>query len=320
MLSRVADSLYWMSRYLERAEHTVCLLDVNMSLMLDRSATSDEGRWKRVLAALGHPKDVSWEDDYYQIVHSLTFDPDIPASITSCLMAARENARQVRDEISSEQWQQLNRMYHRATARTHGNGMENSLSEFLPAVLDGVHLFQGVTDTTMSHGEGWQFIQMGRYLERAAAIANLLDVYHAEIFITSEEAAEGALDREWVGLLRCCTAFEAYCKVYTADLAADRILEFLLLNSEFPHSLRYSIDCVRQSLQAVQQLSGRQHAEELGRVSGRLQASLDFVDVDEILAQDAATYLHGILQQCRMIHELIYKYYIHYSVEAALAM
>ncbi len=319
MLSRVADSLYWMSRYLERAEHTVRLLDVNMSLMLDRSATSDEGRWKRVLASLGNPKGVSWEDDYYEIVHSLTFDATVPASITACLMAARENARQVRDEISSEQWQQLNRLYHKVTKQKPGNGIDISLADFLPAVLDGVHLFQGVTDTTMSHGEGWQFIQMGRYLERAASIARLLDTYHAELF-SAGSAAEGSLDREWIGLLRCCTAWESYCKTYTADLAPGRILEFLLLDREFPHSLRYSIDCVREALLVVQQLSGRQHADELSRVSGRLQASLNFVEVEEVLSQDAATYLHGILQQCRKTHDLIYRYYIHYSVEAALAM
>jgi uncharacterized alpha-E superfamily protein len=320
MLSRVADSLYWMSRYLERAEHSVRLLDVNMSLMLDRSATSDEGRWKRVLAALGNPKGVSWEDGYYQIVHSLTFDAALPTSITACLMAARENARQVRDEISSEQWQQLNRLYHKVTHRDAESYTEISLADFLPAVLDGVHLFQGVTDTTMSHGEGWQFIQMGRYLERAAAIATLLGLYHAEMFAPSEEAAEGPLDREWVGLLRCCTAFESYCKVYTADLAADRIVEFLLLNRDFPHSLRYSIDCVRQSLLVVQQLSGRSQADELTRVSGRLQASLNFVEIAEILSGNAMAYLDGILQQCRKTHDLIYRYYIHYSVEAALAM
>jgi uncharacterized alpha-E superfamily protein len=320
MLSRVADSLYWMSRYLERAEHTVRLLDVNMSLMLDRSATSYEGRWKRVLGALGNPKGVNWQEDYHQIVHSLTFDANVPASITACLMAARENARQVRDEISSEQWQQLNRLYHKVTHRNSRSDVEVGLAEFLPTVLDGVHLFQGVTDTTMSHGEGWQFIQMGRFLERAAAIANLLGIYHAEMFSACEEVAEEPLDREWVGLLRCCTAFEAYCKTYTADLAVDRILEFLLLNREFPHSLRYSIDCVRQSLLMVQQLSGRRPSDELTRVAGRLQASLDFVEIAEILAQNAVTYLQGIMQQCRKTHDLIYRHYIHYSVEAALAM
>jgi uncharacterized alpha-E superfamily protein len=320
MLSRVADSLYWMSRYLERAEHTVRLLDVNMGLMLDKSSTSTEGRWKRVLTALGQPPEVTWQNDYYQLVHSLTFDADIPASVTSCLIEARENARQVRDEISSEQWQQLNRMYHWVIQPQSEFGLNTRLGDFLPAVLDGVHLFQGVTDSTMSHGEDWQFIQMGRYLERAANTANLLDLYQTEILHTAEVGAEGRQYQEWVGLLRCLTAFEAYCKVYTADLSAEWILEFLLLNPQFPHSLRYSIDHLRQALMAVQQSSGRQPVAELTKVAGRLQASLSFVEVSDILEQDAGAYLHNILQQCRQTHDLIYRVYIQYSVEAALAM
>jgi uncharacterized alpha-E superfamily protein len=318
MLSRVADSLYWMSRYLERAEHTVRVLDVNMSLMLDRSATSAEGRWKRVLCALGNPQGVKWEGDYYQLAHTLTFDSDVPASVTSCLIEARENARQVRDEISSEQWQQLNRMYHWVIQPHSERGLNTRLADFMPAVIDGVHLFQGVTDTTMSHGEEWQFIQLGRYLERASATANLLDLYQPELL--GEPEAEGRHYQEWVGLLRCCTAFEAYCKVYTADLTAEWILEFLLLNPQFPHSLRYSIDSLRQALVAVRQSSGRQPVDDLSRVSGKLQASLCFVEVSDILAQDAGAYLHNILQQCRQTHDLIYRFYIQYSVEAALAM
>ena len=320
MLSRVADSLYWMSRYLERAEHTVRMLDVNMGLMLDKSSTSTEGRWKRVLAALGNPQGVVWQNDYYQLVHTLTFDADIPASVTSCLIEARENARQVRDEITSEQWQQLNRMYHWVIQPQSEYGLNTRLADFLPAVIDGLHLFQGMTDTTMSHGEEWHFIQMGRYLERAAATANLLDLYQSEFLSVQEVASEGLQYQEWVGLLRCCTAFEAYCKVYTADLSADRILEFLLLNPQFPHSLRYAIDGLRQALVAVQHSSGRQPVDELTRVSGRLQASLSFVEVSDILAQDAGAYLHNILQQCRQTHDLIYRFYIQYSVQAALAM
>ena len=284
MLSRVADSLYWMSRYLERAEHTVRMLDVNMGLMLDKSSTSAEGRWKRVLAALGNPQGVSWNNDYYQLVHSLTFDAEIPASVTSCLIEARENARQVRDEISSEQWQQLNRMYHWVIQPHSEFGLNTRLTDFLPAVIDGVHLFQGVTDTTMSHGEEWQFIQLGRYLERASSIANLLALYQPELLSPPEAPADGSHYQEWVGLLRCCTAFEAYCKVYTADLSADWILEFLLLNPQFPHSLRYSVDCLRQALIAVRASSGRMPVDDLSRVSGKLQASLSFVEVSDILA------------------------------------
>jgi uncharacterized alpha-E superfamily protein len=320
MLSRVADSLYWMSRYLERAEHTVRLLDVNMGLMLDKSSTSAEGRWKRVLAALGNPEEVVWDNDYYQLVHTLTFDADVPASVTSCLIEARENARQVRDEISSEQWQQLNRMYHWVIQPQSEFGLNTRLADFLPAVIDGIHLFHGVTDSTMSHGEEWHFIQMGCYLERAAAIANLLELFQPEILNTPEIATEGQLYQEWIGLLRCCTAFEAYCKVYTADLSAEQILEFLLLNPQFPHSLRYSVDCLRQALVAVQLSSGRPPVDELTKISGRLQASLSFVEISDILAQDPGAYLRNILHQCRQTHDLIYRFYIQYSVEAALAM
>jgi len=193
-------------------------------------------------------------------------------------------------------------------------------ADTLSSVVDGIHLFKGVSDTTMIHGQGWQFIRLGRYLERAYAIATLLEVYQPGLCSPPEREPVGYQYLEQVGLLRCCTAFEAYCKVYTADITADQILEFLLLNPQFPHSLRYSIDCLRQALVAIQLSSGRPPVDELTRVSGRLQASLSFVEVSDILAQDAGAYLHNILQQCRQTHDLIYRFYIQYSVEAALAM
>src|ERR1700677_3727670 len=122
MLSRVADSLYWMSRSLERAEHTVRMLDVNFSMTLDPSSTSEEGRWKRVLAALGNPAGMEWDGNFYSLAHTLAWDKSNSASITGCISAARENARQVREEISTEQWLQLNRMYHRVTEQAVGQG------------------------------------------------------------------------------------------------------------------------------------------------------------------------------------------------------
>jgi uncharacterized alpha-E superfamily protein len=318
MLSRVADSLYWMSRYLERAEHTVRLLDVNMGLMLDRSGTSAEGRWVRVLAALGNPADLKWQGDHIQLARSLTFDVDNPASITACIVSARENARQVRDELSTEQWQRLNRLYHQVSEpSTPSDG--NQLEEFLPTVLDGLHLFQGITDTTMNHGEGWQFIQMGRSIERAFATVKLLDIYYRDFFVIAEETDDSNQYLEWIGLLRCCTAFEAYCRVYTADLSHEWILEFLLLNADFPHSVRYAIDGLRQALLSVRQSSGRLAADELSRMAGRLQASLNFAEITEVLEQDTGAYLYGILRQCHQIHDLIYGFYIHYSVQAALS-
>ena len=319
MLSRVADNLYWMSRYLERAEHTARILDVNLNLMLDESSSSVDRRWQRVLAALGDPLNLAWSGDAYQVAHVLTFDSSNRSSITSCITSARENARQVREEISSEQWQRVNRLFHQVAHYNLTESLDVLPSEFLLSVIEGIHLFQGVTDSTMGHGEGWQFIQVGRYIERASATASLLNLYHREFWGQAGNPAESSEYLEWIGLLRSCTAFEAYCKTYTADLNPDRILEFLLLNPEFPHAVRYSIDCLQTALDAIHGEGGKRRAAPLTRLAGRLQASLGFGQISEILSEDVGSYLQGILYQCRDIHEMIYQIYINYSIQTALA-
>jgi uncharacterized alpha-E superfamily protein len=320
MLSRVADNLYWMSRYLERAEHTTRLLDVNLNLMLDESAKSADRRWLRVLQALGQPKDVEWTGDPYLLTRELTFNTANKASILSCIIAARENSRHVREQISTEQWHQLNSLYLHVTKPEHRTmaGTEQP-TEFLQQVMEAVHQFQGVSDSTMSHGEGWQFIQVGRYIERAGATATLLEAYHEDLWSTQEQSQDGNQYLDWMGLLRSATAFEAYCKVYTADLTPDRIVEFLLLDEEFPHSLRFSIDSLQCALEAIQEDSGKNRAEPLRRLAGRLQASLSYSSIEEILEQDMVSYLHGIQLQCKEIHGTIYELYVDYSIQAALA-
>jgi len=319
MLSRVADNLYWMSRYLERAEHTARILDVNLNLMLDESATGIDRRWQRVLSALGNPPNLVWSGDAYQVAHVLTFDASNRSSITSCITAARENARQVREEISSEQWQRVNRLFHQVAHYNLTESLDVLPSEFLLNVIEGIHLFQGVTDSTMSHGEGWHFIQVGRYIERASATANLLKLYHREFWGPAGALPEGNEYLEWVGLLRSCTAFEAYCKAYTADLNPDRILEFLLLNAEFPHAVRYAVDCLQAALDAIHGEGGKRRAAQLTRLAGRLQASLSFGQISEILSEDVGSYLEGILYQCSEIHRMIYELYINYAIQTALA-
>jgi uncharacterized alpha-E superfamily protein len=322
MLSRVADSLYWMSRYIERAEHTTRLLDVNLNLMLDESATSADRRWQRMLHALGNPKSVVWSGDPFALTHSLLFDTGNKASILSCIIAARENSRHVREQISTEQWHRINSLYLQVTRpelQLAALASSEQPTEFLQQVMEGVHQFQGVSDSTMSHGEGWQFIQVGRYIERASATALLLEAYHADLWSQPDRIPEGNEYLEWMGLLRSATAFEAYCKVYTADLTPDRILEFLLLDAEFPHSLRFAIDNLQHALETIEGESGRSRAEPLRRLSGRLQAMLSYSSVDEILTGDVVAYLRGIQIECCAIHQAIYNLYIDYSVQAALA-
>jgi len=320
MLSRVADSLYWMSRYLERAENTVRQLDVTLSLLLDPGGASAEIRWQRLTSSLGKAKGLEWNGNLEEMARILIFDSLHPASVNFCISAARENARQVREEISSEQWQRVNRLFHQMHAPEAQDQFSANVNDTLAAVIDGIHLFKGVSDSTMIHGQGWQFIRLGRYLERAYAAATLLEVYQPLLFSRAETDHAGYQYLELVGLLRSCTSFEAYCQVYTADLSSDRILEFLLFNRDFPHAIRYAVDGIRQAMEAIQRNGGRRAPDELFAVIGRLHAMLGFTSIAEILTGDAAGFLHTIREQCMRIHELIYHYYVHYSVQSALAV
>jgi uncharacterized alpha-E superfamily protein len=318
MLSRVADSLYWIGRYLERAENALHILDVNMSLMLEDSNIKSEARWRRVLHSLGCTAEVAiTEAD--EATRILVFDTSIHSSVASCIAAARENARQVRDEISSEQWQKLNRLYHQLSD-FRAQVPIPMLSDAMQTILEGIYIFKGVTDTTMTHGEGWHFIRAGSHMEGAMHIATLLEMYYRELFATAEGMMDPSQYLEWIGLLRSCTAFESYCTVHTADVTPERILEFLLLNREFPHSLWYSVNSLVDALTSIQQDGRRAPAEELSRRAGRLRASLSFVQISEIIAQNTAAYLRNVLEECRAIQELIYRLYISYSVNTALAL
>jgi uncharacterized alpha-E superfamily protein len=158
------------------------------------------------------------------------------SSIVASIVNARENARQVREQISSEMWEQLNRLFH-AVRRNSPEVWD--ARDFLQSIKEGAHLFQGITDSTMTHGEGWQFIQAGRYLERAMAVSTLVGAHYREFHQPAQIGAERVY-LEWIGLLRSCTAFEAYCKAYTADVKQERIAEFLVLHPSFPHSIRFS--------------------------------------------------------------------------------
>ena len=320
MLSRVADSLYWMSRYLERAENTARQLDVTMGLMLDPGAASAETRWARFVAALGGPQGLEWSGDLDDMARRLVFDASNHASVIYCVNCARENARQVREEISSEQWQRLNRLFHHIHSPSTQVQARNNMSDVLQSVLDGIHLFKGVSDTTMIHGQGWQFIRLGRYLERSYGTATLLEVFEPELMHLPDHEHSGYKYLEQVGLLRCCTAFEAYCQVYTADIAPDRILEFLLLNHDFPHAIRYCIEGTLHAIDSIQRSGGRRPPEDLRAVIGRLHAMLGFTTVGEIVAGDATAFLHSIRRQCMAIHEQIYHHYIQYSIQSALTV
>jgi uncharacterized alpha-E superfamily protein len=320
MLSRVADSLYWMSRYLERAEHTARLIDVGLNLMLDQTAVAAERRWGRLLGSLNAPAQIVGASDAYQLTRAMTFDGANETSIVSCIASARENLRQVREQISSEMWEQLNRLYLQVRGTRLDDIWNVSTHEFFRSVKEGAHLFQGITDATMNHGEGWQFMQVGRHMERANATATLLDVYASEFLAQDGTDAGGPRSYlDWVGLLKACTAFEAYCKVYTADLRPERIAEFLLLNADWPRSVRFAADVMQTAFQAISEATGTRKSGRVNRLAGRLRASLGFGQIDEIMETGLHAYLNDVRQQCAQIHEAIVQTYVAYPVETALS-
>jgi uncharacterized alpha-E superfamily protein len=318
MLSRVADSLYWMSRYLERAEHTARLIDVDLQLRLDQSPEGGAGRWLRLLEALQIAPPEDTRIDTASLTHLLTLERTNPSSILSCVSAARENLRQVREQCSTEMWEQLNRLYLQVNNTTKTEAWLLQSHIFFRAVQEGAHLFQGVTDSTMSHGEGWQYIQLGRFVERTDTLARLVGTHFKSLIHSPDQAVESEEYLEWVGLLKSCAAFEAYCKTYTAELRPLRVAEFLLLNSEFPHSVRFSVDMVHAALSAIGEMTERK-AEQPVRLAGRLQATLSFSQIDEILASGAGAYVDSVRWQCAQAHTAIHQVYFDYSVESALA-
>lgn len=318
MLSRVADSLYWMSRYLERAEHAARLLDLNLHQMLEQTSAPGDQRWQRLLASMRGTRPADGSVDAYSIAARLTFDASSSDSIVGCVAIARENARQVREQISSEMWEQINRLYLHVRHADANDLWRGEPHEFYKAVKEGAHLFQGITDATMSHDEGWQFIQIGRYLERAGLTATLLDVHFSSMGSTEQSSDSSLAYLDWVGLLKSCTAFEAYCKVYTAGIEPERIAEFLLLNADFPHSVRFATDAVQSALQVIARTTSARNAGRVERLAGRLRATLDYGQVDEIML-DMHSYLEQIQRQCSQIHGAIHNTFVSYPVDAALA-
>lgn len=324
MLSRVADNLYWMSRYLERVEHTARLMDVNLQQMLDQGTEDEHLRWERLRASLLTPakSESTEEDDAYTMMESFTFDTSNPASIVSSIAAARENARQVRELISSEMWEQINRLYLQIRHTTIDEIWFNAPHTYLSSVKDGVQLFQGITDATMNHSEGWHFIRLGRFIERAYATANLLDVHFRAFFEADYNEMRTAIDHlnymGWVGLLRSCAAFEAYCKVYTAaNIEPKSIAEFLLFNPESPRSIRFAAGLMQSALQSIARSTNTRPSGRVERLAGRFRSALEYDQVEDVVG-DMHAYLDTIQRQCTQIHNAIYQVYIVYPIEVAL--
>jgi uncharacterized alpha-E superfamily protein len=318
MLSRVANSLYWMSRYLERAEHTTRVVDVNLVQMLDQSPTHAEQRWNRMLTSLVVSLPDLAAHDPQSIMKALTFDRSSPTSIISMLGNARDNARQVRAQLSSEMWEQLNRLYLQLLQISNDEQWHAQPHALFRTIKEGLLLFQGITDSTMPRSEGWLFLQVGRFLERGGATAALLDAYMQAPPVPDGQVATGREYLDWVSLLKSQTAFEAYCQVYTADLRLPWVASFLLLDADFPHSVRFSVGQVQSALAAISRVTSERNGVQIERLVGRLRARLEYDQIDELIAGDLHEHLREIQRQCAQLHSLIKDLYLQPPLQAVL--
>ena len=315
MLARVADSLYWIGRYIERAEHFCRLSDVMLNAAVDRTDSARQAA-HIALFAVGedHVDPASAVERPADTVRALVFDREDPSSVVTSLSLARENARQVRDQITTETWERLNLLYLRVTAASAEEAYEQGPAAFLHETIADLHLFKGAADATMSHGEGWRFLLTGVYLVRAQLIARMLDVCFGDAaggYLLSDHFAQ-------VSVLRMACALEPYLRVYSAEMQPRLMMQFLLFDEEFPRSIRFCAAQVQEHLSRLPRLTDAGGGPSPDRLAGRLAARLEFADFDEVAQAGASAYLGAIVQDCAGIHEAVYEAFVAYPLEHRL--
>jgi uncharacterized alpha-E superfamily protein len=318
MLSRVANSLYWMSRYIERSENIARLLDVNLQLMLDFSDLNDQqlkDHWLPILCSAGDEETffkLYDKADSETVTEFLTFREENPNSIISCLFSARENARQVRDQISLEMFETLNECYLFLKSKNAREVWQTGAHEFYEQIKKYSHLFQGLTGSTFTRNEGYEFINLGKFLERADKTTRILDIkYH--ILLPSVADVGGAVDTaQWQAILRSASALEAYRRFHVEDILPKKVAEFLIFSNTFPRSI---MSCMRHLDEDLHRLSGKERREYRSneeRSFGKLLSDLNFLTIDEILNSGLHQFLEKVQATLDQLDDHIYQEYMYH--------
>ena len=259
MLSRVANSLFWMARYIERAENTARLIDVNINMMLDMGrvlaeAGSGAPYWNPIIRMVSPYEEFRsryLKTTLENAIEWLTYGEGNPNSIQSCVSRARETARAMRGSISSEMWEQINTTYLNMRNANSEQIWRDGPHSYFNNIKMSSQLFQGLVESTMPRDEGWHWMQLGRFVERSDATARLLDVkYH--ILLPSVDDVGGPIDNtQWIAVLKSCSAYEAYQHRYVARITPARVAEFLVLDRNFPRAVRFCFDQIHWALRCI---------------------------------------------------------------------
>ena len=317
MLSRVANSLYWLSRYIERADNTARLVDVNLQLLLDIRRIDDQtlaGLWMPIVQSTG-------DDALFHQLHSqatgedvtefLVFETANPNSIISSINQARENARMVRDQLTVEFWEELNRLYlflHSPAARRLWHSGPH---EFFLEIKNSSLLLNGLANATVVRNEGWNFMQAGCFLERADKTSRILDVRHASV---PARGKPGTVSQEdalgWSAVLRSCSAWDAYKALHGAEVQPAYIAEFLILSDNFPRSVRFCVRALDSALRRISGVAGDRFSNDAEKLAGRLLAELSFSSADDVFAVGLHTYIDQLQGRLNDIGGALFQTYI----------
>ncbi len=298
MLSRDADSMYWMSRYIERAEHIARLLLINSNLLIDVGDLAphlQDRQWQSVLRILHAPDLLADNQPIAARIRAyMTSDPDNPNSIVSCLTRARENARGIRETISAEMWESINALYWMIRSDDFAQQFEESPNDFWQRIMHGSMLFQGLTDQTLAHDQRWMFTQLAKYLERIDVTARILETKFA--ILQSEDSLLETPIRNihWMAVLRSCCSIEAYRRNHIGDTDPLHMAAFLILETNFPRSIRFGVGQAHAAIAAIRAEVNPRGIDPAERILGRLDAQLEYAEVSEILAEGLLTYLQRI--------------------------
>lgn len=319
MLSRTADCLYWMARYTERAENTARMLDVNhQTSLLPQPEEFLEQSWLKLLTISKLEGAFKQKYDLVNranVLNFMIYDIGNPSSIASCLFAARENARVIRGRITSEVWETQNTTWLESQQWSE-QPIQEDPSRLLEWVKHRCHLFRGVMHGTMLKNESFYFMNIGTLLERADNTARILETKYeyrdVKKTISDREQFEDAAGSSffnfyhWAALLRSVSAFEIYRQIYSDQVTPKEVAQLLIFNRQMPRSL---ICCVNDLIPLMAQIKNHQ-SKEVERLLGKLQASLDYADIDEVFEMGLDEYIEVFLERINKIGDAFSKTYL----------
>jgi uncharacterized alpha-E superfamily protein len=316
MLSRVASSVYWMCRYLERADNVARFIDVNAHLVLDMGWERKYTQWEPLIRTTGDEDDFNTrykEFDEKSVVQFLTFDNLNPNSIISCVQNSRENARTVREVISSEMWETLNGLYHLVREHSRERSVRRD-REFIKEVHKFNHLFSGHSHNTMAQGEAWHFGRVGRLLERAEKTARMLDVKYFHLLPEGEFVGSPHDAVEWGAVLQSVSGFEMYRKQFHRANYSD-VAQFLILDQNFPRSIRF---CVNSATSSLEKITAMLDVDvPATKEMDILRQSLDTTDIDTILDDGLHEFIDTLQLNLNKVDDAIFKSFFAFDLDQA---